>query len=200
MAAYEEWDGDDFDGEDNDPAVAALSRFASLIRRIDWFSRVGTPPDAMVARHAEDYLSSLGFPDIYVTPIDHWEDAAAAAESLDLNNPAWETEEQARATLIEDVVALYGEDHVADLLQPIEAVAVQVLDEAALNIMDQHRLQDEEIVRAAIGAAVQICHLAALVLLSGDEDLEDHPFFHKFRLFEAGHWPIGIAGSSFNLF
>ena len=66
--------------------------------------------------------------------------------------------------------------------------------------MHQHNVADEEILRAAMGAGVQICHLAALVLLSGHEDLEDHPFFHKFRLFEAGHWPIGIAGSSFNIF
>lgn len=194
--AYEE----ELDEDSPDPTIAALARFASLIRRIDWFSRVGTPPDQIARQHAEDYLLSLGFPDIYVAPLDFWEDAAAAAESLDLNSPAWEVEEQARATIIENVVGLYGEDYLAELLQPIEAVAVQVLDEAAINMMQQHRLKDEDIVRAAIGAAVQACHLAALVLLSGDEELEDHPFFHKFRLFEAGHWPIGIAGSSFNIF
>ena len=83
----------------HDPATQALSRFASLIRRINWFSRVGQPLDPSISTHADDYLSSLGFPDITLTPIEFWEDAYSAAESLDLNNPAWEAEEQLRAVL-----------------------------------------------------------------------------------------------------
>lgn len=203
MNAYDNSDDDeggwDEDGG-NEPATKALARFAALIRRINWFSRVGQPLDRNTRSHADDYLSSLGFPDIASTPVEFWEDAYSAAESLDLNNPAWEAEEQLRASLINDAAGLYGEEEINAFLQPIEAVAVQVLDEAALNLMHQHRIENEEILRAAMGSGVQICHLAALVLLSGDEELENHPFFHKFRLFEAGHWPIGIAGSSFNIF
>ena len=29
---------------------------------------------------------------------------------------------------------------------------------------------------------------------------DDHPFAVKFRLYEAGRWPLGIVGSTFSVF
>lgn len=193
---------DEFDGweEGDDIAVEALAKLAGLIRRIDWFGRVGTPLGRHDLVEGEAYLAQLGLPDISMILVEDWEDAAAAAENLDFNTAGWEVEEQLRASLIEEALNLYAEDELAALLQPIEAVAVQVLEEAAQGLSIRHRLEDDAFLTAAVGAGVQICHLAALVLLSGVEDSEDHPFFHKFRLFEAGRWPIGVTGSSFNIF
>jgi hypothetical protein len=57
---------------------------------------------------------------------------------------------------------------------------------------------DEALIRAAAGAATQGAYHAALVLAAGGD--EHHPFAIKFRLFEAGRWPLGIVGATFNLF
>jgi hypothetical protein len=54
------------------------------------------------------------------------------------------------------------------------------------------------VIMAAVGAATQACHVAALVVLAAEE--EDHSMALKFRLFEAGHWPLGVTGNSFHLF
>ena len=59
-------------------------------------------------------------------------------------------------------------------------------------------IEDQELIRAATGSALQSCHQAALVLAAGEEDA--HPFALKYKLFEQGHWPIAITGSSFNIF
>ena len=59
-------------------------------------------------------------------------------------------------------------------------------------------IEDQELIRATAGSALQSCHQAALVLAAGEEDT--HPFALKYRLFEHGHWPIAITGSSFNIF
>ena len=51
--------------------------------------------------------------------------------------------------------------------------------------------------------AVEAAHKAALVLIAAADpafDADDHPFTAKFRLFEFGRWPVGLIGSSFNLF
>ena len=60
------------------------------------------------------------------------------------------------------------------------------------------RISDEELVRAATGAAVQVSHQRAL--LEAAAAPPDHPFVHKFALFEAGRWPIAVIGESFHLF
>jgi hypothetical protein len=62
----------------------------------------------------------------------------------------------------------------------------------------QWGIEDEEILRAAIGQALQSCYQAALVIAAGEE--EDHPFAQKFRLYENGHWPLGVAGTTLNIF
>jgi hypothetical protein len=59
-------------------------------------------------------------------------------------------------------------------------------------------VENENLMNAAAGAAVQASHHAALVLAADVE--EEHPLALKFRLFEMGRWPIGIAGSTFNIF
>ena len=64
-------------------------------------------------------------------------------------------------------------------------------------------MEDAAARHLAVGSAVQAAHQAALVLVAAagaDMDVERHPFAAKFRLFEFGRWPVGVAGRSFNLF
>jgi hypothetical protein len=50
---------------------------------------------------------------------------------------------------------------------------------------------DEGLARAAAGAATQAGYLAALAVAAGQP--ASHAFLAKFRLFEAGRWPLGIV-------
>jgi hypothetical protein len=64
-------------------------------------------------------------------------------------------------------------------------------------------VEDEAHQQLAVGAAVQAAHQAMLVLIASIDpafEANDHPFTAKFRLFEFGRWPVGVTGSSLNVF
>jgi hypothetical protein len=183
-----------FDDEDDDleaiepedyPTLVAVARFARALPRISWFAVVGEPLSPAEHDDATAYLSALGFPDATVATIDDWEDAEAA-------------EEQLRAGLIADAVELVEEAELMAALNHVTASASESANGAAALAATRAGVADEELMRAAAGAAIQGAYQAALVLAAGAE--EDHAFALKFRLFEAGRWPLGIVGATFNLF
>ena len=61
-------------------------------------------------------------------------------------------------------------------------------------------MEDEELIRAAVGAASQAIYQAGLLLAAENEEDQNHPFALKYRLFESGRWPIGVVGNSFHIF
>ena len=192
-------DSDDLDAlYEQVPGILLVQRFTRSVGRVGWFSRLGEPIARQLDDLAHSYLAALGFPDARTAPIESWEDAAAAAESLDWDAAGWEAEEQLRAALMHQALELVSEEDLGLLLaqvnaQAFEAIELGVHEAAALFDND-----DPALVDLAIGSAAQICHLAALALLVAEEP--DHPFVLKFRLFEAGRWPVGLVGNSFNIF
>lgn len=178
--------------------LAPVHRFLTLIRNTPFFRALATPLDEVTRSDAQAYAAALGFPDAYPAVLDDWADAAAAAESLDTNSQAWEAEEQLRASL-----AWAAEDRFdARLLEVTLMRVAQEAQETALPAVEEAAaflgIVDEGFRLAATGAAVQACHQAALVLAAGED--AGHPFSLRFSLFEAGRWPIGITGNSFNIF
>jgi len=180
------------------PTLAAVARFTRAIPRVPWFAAVGQPLGEAERGDAVAYLSALGFPHAHVAAVATWDEAGEAASNPEWDSAWWEAEEQLRAGLSAEAVDLVGEAEVMAALNHVGASAFQVVGEAAAEALAAAGVVDQELALAAAGAAVQACHQAALVLVAGAE--EDHPFALKFRLFEAGRWPLGVAGSSFNLF
>ena len=185
------------------PGLMALTRFAKTLERIPWFANLGEPLTPGARAAAEQYVDALGFPDAGVAILVDWEDAAAAAESLDLQSPAWEAEELLRADLsgralehLSEEALRIGMTLIAD---KVTEPAREGMEQAAV-IFD---IDDEAARNIAVGAAVQAANGAALALLAStdpDFEVETHPFAAKFRLFEFGRWPVGVTGRSFNLF
>lgn len=185
------------------PGLTTLSRFARSLDRIPWFANMGEPLTPGARAAAEAYVDGLGFPDAGVAILVDWEDAAAASESLDWNNPAWEAEELLRADLTARALDAMSEEALQIgmtlISDKVSAPAKEAMEQASF-IWD---MDDAAAQRLAVGAAVQAAHGAALALIAAadpDFDAEHHPFAAKLRLFEFGRWPVGIAGSSFNLF
>jgi len=185
------------------PALARMRRFAQALERIPWFSNLGEPLTPGARASARKYTDGLGFPDADVAILVDWEDAAAAAENNDWNSAAWEAEELLRADLTGRALETLSEDA---LRIAMTLIADRVL-EPAKEQMEQASfiwdVEDEAQQQLAIGAAVQAAHQASLVLVAAVDpsfSADDHPFREKFRLFEFGRWPVGIVGSTFNLF
>lgn len=183
---------------DDDPAGAAMTRFARLVRQVAWFSSLGESLGPAELAEARDYIAALGFPDAEVALVNDWEEAESCVRNPDWNTAWWEAEEQLRAGLLEAARTALPEERLLQALTRATQAASDVVHGAAAVSAARFGCADQALIRAAAGSATQACYQAALVLLAGDE--VDHPFAIKFRLFEAGRWPLGIVGRSFNLF
>ena len=186
------------------PHLSRLRRFALSLERLPWFANLGEPPSAATRATARDYLDALGFPEAELAILPSWEDAAAAAESIDWNTTAWEAEELARADMTATALSEISEE----ALTIAQTFVAQRAGDAVKEAMEQAAALwdwvDEAARRAAEGAAIQAANGAALTLAAAAVDseieAESHLFAHKFRLYEFGRWPVGVAGLSFNVF
>ena len=189
---------EDFDVSEEYPTLMQVARFADLIEKTNWFSRIGEELNAQTLSAARDYLENLGFPESYPAEVPDWQEAITCLETNDWNSPAWEVEEQLAASLITDTLEFIEEDVLEVALTNITGKAADAITNAVESASMRWGVEDEEFLRAAIGQAVQACYQAALVIAAGEE--ETHPFALKFRLYENGHWPLGIAGNTLNIF
>ncbi|MCR9215022.1 MAG: hypothetical protein NXI13_15000 [Proteobacteria bacterium] len=192
----------EFDDElpdiDDYPTLRSVVRFNKLLSSVPWFASVSEPLDTETLTAARGYMDALGFPDAFVAEVEDWEDAAYAAANPEWNSNWWEAEEQLRMGLTASALELMGEEDLNLALTHVSATASPLISNAVEAISEEMGVEDMELVRAAVGSALQACHQAALVLAAGEED--DHPFALKYKLFEHGHWPIAITGNSFNIF
>lgn len=180
------------------PELEPIARFARLIPKTPWFRHIGDPLDESLVADCRGYVEGLGFPEADPAVIVLWEEAKGVLESTDLNPPAWEEEEQLRAALVAAACETVDEAELTLVLDFIAGVAAQAAETGAEDMRRFLQIDDESFLRLATGAGAQICHQAALVL-AGDGG-GDHPFSLKYRLFEHGRWPLGIIGSSLNIF
>lgn len=182
----------------DDPAGLLTARLKGLFKHTAWFSAVGERLGRAEQAQSIDYLSALGFPDAAVAPVADWEEAETCARNPDWNTAWWEAEEQLRAELITIAEAEVASPLLMQILSDVTGHAASAAQAGAAMAAARAAVADEALIRAAAGAGAQAAYQAALVLITGRE--EDHPFALKFRLFEAGRWPLGIIGSSFNIF
>ncbi len=184
--------------------IPRLVRVRALVKSLSaarYFSRLGEPLSARETDLVQRYLDGLGFPDAEPATLDSFDEAADAALALDLDPAGWEAEEMLRAGLVgeaSEVADLDGlntlltfvAEHVAQLAKPAMEDAAAIAD-----------MPDDHVLNAAIGGAVQAAHGAALTLVA-HEDLAEahaHPFAVRHQLYVGGRWPLGLAGSTFNM-
>lgn len=188
---------DDEDGDDT--ALVLIPRFVAVASQHFWFAAVGQPLATPIKREARAWLDALGFPHAGIASVRDWREAAEAAESTGIDDPAFEAEEQLRAALTTEAIDQHGEDAVTVALTHVRAELGTAIGEAALNATRVWGLDDMELVNAAAGAGVHAAFNAALLLLAGRAE-DDHPFALKYALFERGRWPVSLIGSSLHLF
>jgi len=182
----------------NFPTLQALAKFAQAIPHVPWFLSLGEPLTQETFSTAEDYALTLGFPDCTIALVHDWEEAGGTAESPGIDDVSWEVEEQLTASLMGYALNVVSEDELASALTHVSATAA---DAAKMAIEEAAALaghSDPALLDAATGAATKACYQAALLLAGGGD--EEHAVALKYRLFEGGHWPIGIIGSTFNIF
>lgn len=176
-------------------AVAALARRAAAAA---WFSAVGEPLTASDRADAEAYLRALGRAGTAIAGVADWPHAKALADAPDWDPAWWDAEERLRAALLEAAGARHGRAPLLAALTHATQIASDPAHGRAAQGLMRARVADEALARAAAGAATQACYLAALAAAAAAP--ADHAFHAKFRLFEAGRWPLGIVGERFHVF
>ena len=195
----------DEDEGSGDPALlaglerlVAVERVVALLPEVPWFVHLGQPLLADEAGQARGYLEALGFGGVAVAPVADWDAAAVCAVSPGFDSEWWDAEEQARSALTAQALETVDESEFQLALTRVAERAAHLVAPAADEAAGLAGVHDEDLVRAAAGAAIQACHQFALVAAAGAG--RDHPFQWKFALFEAGRWPIAVTGETFHLF
>ncbi len=198
------WDDD----EDSIPAderveeglarLLGIERLGSRLLQVPWFTHVGQPLLEGERNLARAYLDALGFSDTELVPVQSWEEAAFAAENPGFDTAWWDTEEQLRAALTGDALALLDPTELQIALTRLSERAAKGAQRGLREAAAMASLDDDSLSNAAIGSAVQAAHQRALVLAAGAES--EHAFVPKFALFEHGRWPIAVVGGTFHLF
>jgi len=179
------------------PAIALVRRFASGASRSPWFARLGDPLSEEDLEAATAYLGALGFSDATPARVGTWEDAIAAAESLDWDSEGWAREEALRAGLTAQALETLEPEEFEVVMSYVASTVTPQIKAAADEVARLSDLEDPEILTAAVGAGIQATYGALLVLLAGEEG---HPFTHRYGLFMRGRWPMGVAGMTLNIF
>ena len=179
-------------------AVPALAQFADRLGAASWFSVIGetlTPPE-----HADaaSYIMSLGLTNVATGEIASWSDAEACIKAGDWNSGWWDAEDRLRLDLLERAEERFGESNVLEALTALSEQVSEVVHGAAAVAATRDGVADPGLIRAAAGAATMACYQAAVGFAA---DLaNDNPFIAKYRLFEAGHWPLCVRGMVFYVF
>lgn len=182
------------------PLLYKARAFAESIADPAYFSRLGERLDPRERTLARAYLDGLGFPDADPAPLGSWEDAAIAAESLDTDPLAWEAEEMMRAGLVERALERLDAEGLEAALMLVSSSIGELAREAAEAAAAMDDVFDETVVNAAAGGLIQAANGAVLVLLAEAEDeTPTHPFLARWRLYVRGRWPVGVAGSTYNI-
>jgi hypothetical protein len=182
------------------PLLYKARAFAESIADPAFFSRLGERLDSREKSLARAYLDGLGFPDAEPAPLGSWEEAAIAAEALDTDPLAWEAEEMLRAGLVERALERLDPEGFEAALMLVSSAIGELAREAAEAAASMDDMYDETVVNVAAGSLIQAANGAVLVLLAEAEDEEPtHPFLARWRLYVRGRWPVGVAGSTYNI-
>jgi hypothetical protein len=165
-------------------SAAGIEAILAQVSRVSWFGAAGRPecrdPSAAAAA---DYLRTCGGPGC-IQWLAGWDEAARVVRALDDVSSFWSQEEGWRQRALVAVGAAGRGEALAEALHRLSIVGYDAVRPAA---------PDEELARVASGAALWT--LAETITWTAAEDLLAplaNPFLPKLRLFERGHWPLGV--------
>jgi hypothetical protein len=181
-----------------DPALSAVDRFAARVRTISWFAAAGEALLEIERSEAEQYLRSLGLEGMRVALAKDWAEAERILRDPCWDRRWWDSEETARKALLAEAARGREMDLLMRALTRVTNEATGTVLGMASTAALRSGSGDRALVAVAAGAATQACYQAALALAAGAG--EAHPFAVKWRLFEAGRWPLAVIEGVFYLF
>lgn len=179
-------------------AVPALDQFSHRLGTASWFAVLGEALTPAERADVDSYLGGLGLAAMAPSELGSWEAAETCIKARDWDSAWWDAEERVRRTLLERAQARHGEAATLAALSEISEQVSDTVHGAAAVAAARGGVADAGLIRAAAGAATMACYQAAVGLAA--DCANDNPFLAKYRLFEAGHWPLAARGGTFYIF
>jgi len=166
------------------PSVDSATPILAQVPRVPWFGAVGRP-ECRASSHdaAADYARACGGPP-QVEWLGGWDEAARVVRALDDTSSFWSDEARWRQQALTAARTSGRSASLAEALHRLSVLGYDAVRPAA---------PDEELARVAAGAALWT--LAEAITWAVVDDLLaplPNPFLPKLRLFELGHWPLGV--------
>lgn len=186
----------------SDPAAARAEKtvesLLSAIEAASWFAALGDSPTPGETEQVSTYLASSDHPDVAIFWEQGWDAARALLQRTDWDRDWWRAEQAEQARLLAAVKEALGEALALTMLTRVTDLAARLLHGPAAVAAARAGIADPGLVRVAAGSAAQACYQMALARIAAAA--ESHPFIAKFRLFEAGRWPLVQSGGRFHIF
>jgi hypothetical protein len=177
--------------------VELLTAVKEEIRVAAWFAALGEPLTDGDCADADAYARALGLGTLQLGQAHDWPEAERVLKAPDWSTTWWDREEALRQHLLTEAQARYCERELWTGLTDLTTAAGEVVHGKAATAAARMGDAAKASVHVAAGAAAQAAYQLALARLAGDAT---SPFESKFRLFAAGHWPLGVVGSTLVLF
>jgi len=174
-----------------------LEQVWAELRGAAWFAALGEPLTGADVSQGKAYASSLDQGALEVAPASDWPNAERILKSPQWSTAWWDREEATRRTLLARAEARYPERALWTALTELTTEAGDLVHGKAATAAARMGGAAPASIHVAAGAAAQAAYQLALARLARDGA---SLFENKFRLFAAGHWPLGVVGSSLVLF
>ena len=183
--------------------VAALADFPQRLRMASWFSFVGTPLSDAEREDVEEYTQALGLGSLELSELGDWRSVEACIKQTDWDADWWQAEEDRRKLLLDQATANVGDMALTRALTDLSDKVSDIVHGAAAVAASRGGVADQGLTRSAAGAATMSAYQAAVEKAADTgaaNDNSGHAFAAKFRLFEAGHWPLCVRDGTFYIF
>ncbi len=169
-----------------------LGPLRTAVRTASWFAALGEPLTDGDLADARTYVDVQG-----VDLVLSWADADAFLKSPTASLDWWNHEEAQRKELMAEAEKRHPERTLWTALSELTSETGDFVHGKAATAASRAGNVPPASIHVAAGAASQAVYQLAVARLAGREA---SPFESKFRLFAAGRWPLGVAGSRLVLF
>ena len=167
------------------------------VRTASWFAGLGEPLTEGDRVDAVTYAQALGLGAVSIELAHDWPEAERLLKSPQWSQAWWDREEELRRELLNAAEARHTERALWTALTELTSEAGDLVHGKAATAASRMGNAAAASIHVAAGAASQAVYQLAVARLAGDSA---SPFESKFRLFAAGRWPLGVAGTRLFLF
>jgi len=174
-----------------------IEQVKAEVRTAAWFAALGEPLTDGDRADADAYLEALGLDTLVLGLAHDWPEAERVLKAPDWSPAWWDREEAERRRLLAEAEARYPERALWTALTELATEVGDIVHGKAGIAAARMGGAAKASIHVAAGAAAQAAYQLALARLAEEAA---SPFESKFRLFAAGRWPLGVAGSTLVLF